>query len=79
MLHATSTKFLECVLALRAISYLYIDGSLHTCPYDPFLRADIVRCQELHQRLLKSNPKFDKVHFVTYREQRLIWEYLGDP
>ena len=43
------------------------------------LRADIVRCQELHQRLLNSNPKFDKVHFVTYREQRLIWEYLGDP
>ena len=34
---------------------------------------------QLHQRLLKSNPKFDKVHFVTYREQRLIWEYLGDP
>ena len=31
MLHATSTKFLECFLAVRAISYLYIDGS-GTCP-----------------------------------------------
>ena len=31
MLHATSTKFLECFLAERSISYLYIDGS-GTCP-----------------------------------------------
>ena len=43
------------------------------------LRADIVRCKELHRRLLNSNPRFDRVHFVTYREQRLIWEYLGEP
>lgn len=43
------------------------------------LRADITRCGELHRLLLKSNPRFDTVRLVTYREQRLIWEYLGDP
>ena len=35
MLHATSTKFLECVLAVRAIPYLYIDGSLQYLSPDP--------------------------------------------
>jgi len=43
------------------------------------LRMDIKRCSELHEKLTKSNPKFDRLRYVTYREQRLIWDYLGEP
>lgn len=43
------------------------------------LREDIVRCSELHAKLLKRNPKFDTSKHVTFREQRLIWDYLGEP
>ena len=43
------------------------------------LRADILRCRELYEKLLKSNPHFDKCKHITYREQRMIWDYLGEP
>ena len=43
------------------------------------LRADILRCRELYEKLLKSNPHFDKCKHITYREQRLIWDYLSEP
>ena len=43
------------------------------------LHADIIRCKELHKKLLARNPNFDGMRNLTYREQRLIWEYLGEP
>ena len=56
---------------------LYPDRSVRNAVRQ--LHADILRCKELHQKLLARNPDFDGMRNLTYREQRLMWEYLGEP
>ena len=56
---------------------LYPDGSVRNAVRQ--LHADIIRCKELHKKLLAQKPNFDGMRNLTYRELRRIWEYLGDP